>query len=169
MIYPPIKYLFAILLVFLTLNSCGDKDETQAIQALIHKGAELAEAHKIGDLMNMTDDQFKGQPGNHNGTDVRTILLGAFHYYGNFGIHFPHPAVSVTEDKRNASALIYFIIVRRDQPIPGLKELYEDPQRWLELAGEKADLYQLKLELIKAKNDWKVQQATLEGFKGLGF
>jgi hypothetical protein len=35
--------------------------------------------------------------------------------------------------------------------------------------GENADLYQVKLQLLKKDGKWRVNQAHLEGFKGLGF
>ena len=53
--------------------------------------------------------------------------------------------------------------------IPDVKDLYEEPRRWLEKVGENADLYQIKLELLKTDGKWLVKQAHLEGFKGLGF
>jgi hypothetical protein len=47
--------------------------------------------------------------------------------------------------------------------------LYDNPRKWIEKAGEKADLYQLELVLKKEKGDWLVSEAALEGFKGTGF
>ncbi len=51
----------------------------------------------------------------------------------------------------------------------GFQELYKDPQGWLEEVGENADLYRLKLELLKKNREWLLRRAHLELFRGLGF
>jgi hypothetical protein len=61
------------------------------------------------------------------------------------------------------------LIVKKDRAIPDVKDLYNEPRRWLEKVGENADLYQVKLKLLKNGGTWRVHQAHLEGFKGLGF
>jgi hypothetical protein len=48
-----------------------------------------------------------------------------------------------------------------------LKELYEDPQGWLETVGEKADLYQLELQWVEVDGKWLVRRAYLTKFHGL--
>ncbi len=163
------KSCLAVWLLALALAGCGEKDDTQAVRAMIQKGAKMAEQHDIGDLMDLTAKGFAADPGNHGAAEVRAILFSAFRHYGEFDIRYPRPAVTVAEGRSGASAVVHFMIVRRDYEIPGLKELYDDPQRWLELASEKADLYQLKLELVREESRWLVRQATLEGFKGWGF
>jgi hypothetical protein len=45
-----------------------------------------------------------------------------------------------------------------------LKELYEDPQGWLEAVGEKVDLYQLELQWVKVDGKWLVRRAYLDRF-----
>ncbi|MGD8844024.1 MAG: hypothetical protein PVI54_00865 [Desulfobacteraceae bacterium] len=60
-------------------------------------------------------------------------------------------------------------INRQNQAIPGLKALYDNPRKWFEAVGEKADLYQLELDLVNDGGDWLVGRARLEGFKGTGF
>jgi hypothetical protein len=148
---------------------CGEKDQSQAVRAMIDQGAEMAEQHEIGDLMELTVKGFTANPGSHDAAEVRGILFAAFRHYGDFDIRYPRPSVTLEAGSGAAAAVIHFMIVRRDFEIPGLKELYDDPQRWLELASEKADLYQLKLDLTKDGKSWLVRQATLEGFKGWGF
>ncbi|MGD9080083.1 MAG: hypothetical protein PVG96_12115, partial [Desulfobacterales bacterium] len=69
----------------------------------------------------------------------------------------------------SATCTIYLLIVKQDRTIPDLKDLYEEPRRWLEAVGENADLFQIKLQLLKKDDTWRVKQAHLEGFKGLGF
>ena len=64
---------------------------------------------------------------------------------------------------------MYVLIVKKDRVVPDLKDLYDDPKSWLETVGENADLYQLKLELVKTDGRWRVRKAHLEVFKGTGF
>ena len=159
----------AVMLLAVAWVGCGEKDQAQAVRALIEKGAGMAERHEIGNLMDLAAKAFTANPGNHSVAEVRGILFAAFRHYGDFDIRYPRPSVTLEEGAGGASAVIHFMIVRRDYDIPGLKELYDDPQRWLKLAGEKADLYQLKLDLTNDSGQWRVRQATLEGFKGWGF
>ena len=151
------------------VSACSPKDDVTVIRKIIQKAARSAENHQIADLVGLTAEGFLALPGHHDVRAVKSILFGAFRHYGQFELHYPQPAVDVAADSKDASAVVYFLIVRRNQSIPGLKELYNDPRRWLEAVGEKADLYQLKLQLKKKDGDWLVQQAHLEGFKGTGF
>ena len=150
-------------------SACTRQDDTAVIGKLIEKGARLAEQKQLGDLMDLTGQDFYALPGRHDRREVKGILFAAFMHYGRFRIHYPQPAVEIAADGKSASTTIYFFIVSRDQSIPGLKEFYDDPRRWLETVGKKADLYQLKLQLKRDGNDWLVDQARLEGFKGTGF
>ncbi len=153
----------------LLVSACSSKDDVAVIRGVIQKSARLAEDKQINDLLELTAEGFLALPGQHDAPMVKGILFGAFRYYGRFKIHYPRPTIDVTADGTGATAVVHFLIVRRDQSIPGLKELYNDPRRWLETVGEKADLYQLKLQFKKKDGDWLVQQAQLEGFKGAGF
>lgn len=141
--------------------ACTKKDDVAAIRQLIQKGADLAEKQKIGNLIELTTKDFSARPGDHNQRSVRGILFMAFRHYGRFKIHYPQPSVEVIEAGHTARAMLSFIIVSQDKPLPGLKELYEDPQRWIETASEKADLYQLQLDLVKTDGDWLVKIARL--------
>jgi hypothetical protein len=163
------KFVWVPLVLAMVLTACGRKDETEAVRALIDKSAQMAEQHEIGKLMDLTVKGFAANPGNHTAAEVRGILFAAFRQYGDFDIRYPRPAVTLAEDKQGALAVVHFMIVRRDYEIPGLRELYDDPQRWLELASEKADLYQLELDLTRDGSRWQVRRATLKGFKGWGF
>jgi hypothetical protein len=159
----------ALLLIPALLFACGPKDDAAAILAIIEKAAGHAQAHEIGKLMELTIPAFVAQPGGHDARSTRAILFAAFQHYGKFSIHFPRPEIRIGEGKNSAEAIVYFTIVSQDKALPGLKELYDDPRRWLEKASEIADLYQLKLALGKADGQWKAHQAHLEGFKGYGF
>jgi hypothetical protein len=82
---------------------------------------------------------------------------------------YPEPSVDLEESSQAASAKVYCMIVRKDQSIPELKDLYRDPRGWLEEVGETADLYRLKLQLLKKNGKWLVQSVLLEPFRGVGF
>jgi hypothetical protein len=161
--------LAVVVLVALAGIACSKKDDTTVIRSLVQKGAELAEQHAIGDLMDLTAPGFTAVPGDYDARTVKGVLFAAFRHYGNFKIHFPQPTVNFNQTAGQADTTIYYVIVRQDQQLPGLKELYKDPKKWVEAASEKADLYQLELTLIKSDGGWKVIKAHMEGFKGLGF
>lgn len=92
-----------------------------------------------------------------------------FRHYEEFKVIYPEPSVKIEPSGLAAFAKIYFMIIKKDLSFPKLKELYKDPQGWLEEVGENADLYRLKIELLKKNRDWLVRRAHLELFRGLGF
>lgn len=151
------------------LSACGGKDDTEAIYELIQKGTDLSEEKQVGDLMDLTLPDFVAQPGGRDRREAKRILFAAFRHYGDFKIRYPRPQVEILSDGDGARVTVHFLIVRQDQSIPGLKELYDDPRKWIETASRKADLYQLTLALEMDGGDWLVSEALLEGFKGTGF
>lgn len=161
--------LIMCMLAAMAATACSKKDDATAVRQLIDKGAQMAEAHALGDLMRLTTRDFQAMPGHHDTPQVKGILFMAFQHYGKLKIHYPRPSVDVAEDRAAASSLIHFVIVSQDKTIPELKELYEDPQQWIEVASEKADLYQLELQLAKTDGDWRIKRAELKGFKGWRF
>ena len=165
----PSLLLFLALSIGVVAGGCGRSDDAATIRSMIVQAADLAEKHDIADLMAMTADGFRASPGDHDARGVRGILFVSFKHYGSFTIRYPRPSVEVDPSAGTAMAAVYFMIVSRDRPMPEFKGLYENPQQWLEQAGEKADLYQLKLELVGSKNEWRVQKADLVPFKGMGF
>ncbi len=156
----PVACLLASLLA---TASCSKKSDVDLIRRTIEKGAELAEQHDIGELLDLGTADLVADPGSHNARSIRGILFIAFQRYGRIKIHFPQPAVKMDDAPATASARVYFVIVSQDKPMPGLKELYDDPQAWLEMAGEKADLYQLDLDFVKNDGDWQVKKAHIMG------
>ena len=163
-------WLVVLLLLFMSgLESCSSKDEETAIRELVKKGATLGEEQDIKGLMNLTTEDFLALPGDLGRQETRRILFVAFRHYQDFKILYPRPNVELKPDKRSASAVFPFLIVKKETTLPKLKELYEDPQRWLETVGENADLYRLKLECLKQNGDWMVKQARLERFTGASF
>jgi len=157
------------LILFFFLTSCSSKDDTDVIRQLVKQGAIFAEKHDIRGIMELTSEDFLAMPGQHDHRGVRRILWMAFRHYEEFKVIYPKPSVELEPSGLAAFAKIYFMIVKKDLSFPKLKELYKDPQGWLEEAGENADLYRLKLELLKKNRDWLVTRAHLELFRGLGF
>jgi hypothetical protein len=160
--------VFGVIILFLSL-SCSKENETERIRSLIKKGAELAEKHDLSGLMKFTSEDFVAQPGKHGSREVKRILWFALNHYGNFRIMYPEPSVDLGPQGLDASARVYFLIVRREQSAPKVEDLYKDPKGWIEKVGESADLYRLSLDLLKRDGDWLVKGALLEPFRGTGF
>ena len=167
---PPLTRLitFSLITLFI-LTACSKEDDTEQILTLIKEGAKLAEKHNAAGLLELTTQDFVARPGKHDGREVRRILWFTFNHYGNFKVLYPEPSVDLEESGREASAKVYFMIVKKERSIPKLKDLYRDPRGWLEEVGETADLYRLKLEFLKNNGDWLVRSVLLEPFRGVGF
>lgn len=159
--------LLAILFFFVI--SCSQKDDAAAIRELIKKGAELAEDHDVSGILELATEDVVALPGRHARLEIKRILWAAFMHYGKLRVLYPKPSVDLSDTNNSASCRIYVLIVKKEQTLPDLKALYNDPKRWLEQVGENADLYQMNLELLKRDGTWLVQKAHLEGFKGMGF
>jgi hypothetical protein len=149
--------------------SCGKGDDVQAIRELIDKGAALGEKHDIGGLMKLATEDFLALPGEVDRRSAKAILWRAFKYYGAFKILHPLTDVAVESDGKKASARLPFLIVREDVSFPNLKDLAQDPKRWLEEVGGNADLYSLDMELVKENGEWFVHRALLKRFTGRSF
>jgi len=156
-------------IVFLSVPSCSSPDDVTAIRNVVKEGARLGEKHDLGETFDLTTEDFTALPGKLDRRETRRILWMAFRHYGEFKILYPRPGVEVQSDRGSASAVFPFLIVKKDASFPNLKELVEEPQRWLEAVGENADLYRLKLDLIKEGGSWLVGQAHLQRFTGVSF
>ena len=154
---------------FFGASACSQKDDVQIIRELIKEGAELAEEHNIGGIMELATEDVVAHPGNYNRLAIKRIIFSAFMHYGKLKVLYPKPSVDLSTTDNSATCMIYVLIVKQDRTIPDLKELYEEPRRWLDAVGENADLFQIKLQLLKKDDTWRVKQAHLEAFKGLGF
>jgi hypothetical protein len=163
------RVVFLLLISGSLLAACSSKDEETAVRELVKKGAILAEEKDIRGLMDLATEDLRVLPGDLGRQETRRILFMAFRHYQDFKILYPRPSVELKADNRSASAIFPFLIVKKEMALPNLKELYEDPQRWLEAVGEKADLYRLKLEWVRQDGDWLVKQARLERFTGTSF
>ncbi len=164
------KQLSILLAIFfLFLISCSEKDDAAAIRALIKKGAQLAEDHDVSGILDLTTDDVVALPGQHDRREIKRIIWTAFMHYGKLKVLYPKPSVDLSDAGNSASCRIYLLIVKKEQALPDLKELYNDPKRWLEEVGENADLYQINLQVLKKQGTWLVRKAHLERFKGMGF
>jgi hypothetical protein len=163
-----LKKMF-LLGVLLLVVSCSSKDDVAAITEVVRKGVSLGEAHDLGGIIKLTTEDFTALPGKIDRRETRRILFMAFHHYGEFRVLYPRPSVEARPDRRSGSAVFPFLIVKKEASLPGLKELYENPRAWLETVGENADLYRLKLELVRDGGEWLVSQALLERFTGVSF
>ena len=158
---------FLIPLFFLI--ACSSKDDVSVIRDLVEDCARLAEEHDVKGIIKQTSEAFYASPGRHDRQGVRKILWWAFRQYGEFKILYPEPDIELMESDRAAICRIYFMIVRNKQEYPALKELYDNPEAWLEEVGKNADLYRLDLNFSKNDGDWDVTRAELAPFKGLSF
>ena len=167
------KKLFRLVFLFgvavLCMASCAERDDVRAIRMLIKEGAVLAEKQDIGGILALASEDLQALPGALDRRQVRGVLWRAFQYYGALKVIYPRPAVDVEKDSDHALARFPFLVVKKEHSLPKLEALYNDPQRWLDEVGENADLYRLKLDLIKKGRSWLVNQVHLERFTGLGF
>ena len=154
---------------FLLASACSQEDDVAAIRALIQKGAALTEAHDISSLMELASEDIVALPGAHNRLEIKRILWLALRRYGQIRVLYPKPSVDLSTEGDRASCAMFLLIVKKDRVIPELKDLYDDPQGWLETVGDNADLYQLKLEWLKTDSRWLVKKARLDAFRGTGF
>ena len=165
-------YFFAVLIVLISaccLSSCSEKDDIALILGLIEKAEALAEEQDTGKLMELTSKYFKAQDGKLNRQEVRKFLWLTFRRYGKFDLLFPEPTVEVFDKEQTAAAVVHFLIVKKEQPLPDLEKLYNDSERWLEQVGELADLYRLNLQFQKKGDKWLVTSAKIEPYRGFGF
>jgi hypothetical protein len=158
-----------VFFFFFLAASCSQKDDLHVISGLIKEGAKLAEDHNVSGIMELATEDVVALPGHHNRIEIKRIIWAALMHYGKLKVLYPKPSVDLSTTDNSATCMIYLLIVKKDRTIPDVKDLYEEPRRWLETVGENADLFQIKLQLLKKDGMWRVNQAHLEGFKGLGF
>jgi hypothetical protein len=164
-----LRRVFLFGVAVLCMASCAERDDVRALRTLIKQGAMLAEKHDIGGILELASEDFQALPGALDRRQVRGVLWRAFKYYGALKVIYPRPAVDVEKDSDHALARFPFLIVKKEHSLPKLEALYNDPQGWLDEVGENADLYRLKLDLIKNGGGWLVNEVHLERFTGLGF
>jgi hypothetical protein len=168
-LYGHLKTAAVFLAIICIGLSCSRQDDEAAIRELIEKGAGMAEAHDVSGILGLAVEDLRVMPGNLDGRAVKGILWRAFKYYGPLRILYPRPDVELAEGGKQAFAQFPFLIVRKEQTLPELERLRDDPLGWLDEVGKNADLYRLELDLISLEGDWLVKQAILKRFTGTGF
>lgn len=161
-----LSILGALILAF---AFCSVKDDERELRELVEKAARFAEKHDIGGIMDLTTEDFQARPGNFDRRGAKRILFMAFRHYNKLRVFHPQPSVELESEAGGASVSVPFLIAKKDQSLPELKELYRDPMGWVEKVGESGDLYRFKLKMVKVKGDWLVKRAYLEKFTGMGF
>jgi hypothetical protein len=156
----PLRALAA--LVFFALSSCAAKDDVAEVRKMIREGAVLAEKHDMGGMIKLTTADFQASPGPVSRQEVKRYLLHAFMRYKEFRVLYSQPDVEIQDGGDRAGASFPFLIVQKDQSLPNLKDLLDDPESWIRQLGDKADLYRLRLELAREGGDWRVRRAHLE-------
>lgn len=158
--------MFAIcgICTLLLLFACAKTAREEAVYQLIQQGVQLAQAHDLGGMMDLTRDDFTAGPGEHSRQEVRRILFVMLKRYGKFRILYPKPAVTLSEDELFASVKMNFIIATKDQNFAELDLLYQDPATWLATVDKRVDLYTLSMELRFESGNWLVQQARITSF-----
>jgi hypothetical protein len=159
----------ACLVTAILCAACSRGDDAEAIRALITAGATLAEAHDVRGLTELATEDFVAEPGGYDRDSVRGVLLSAFLYYGRFRVVFPPPSIEVDPAGDSARGEIHLLIVRREQPLPDLGDLVDDPRGWLAQAGRGVDLYRLQVEFAKDRREWRGRRVVLEPFSGVGW
>ena len=164
-----ITFFLAAMVIGSLCVACSRTDEGDKIRALIANGAVLAEAHDIAGMLALASEDIRAMPMDLNRRGIKGVLWRTFNYYGPLSILYPRPVVEIKNDVDEAWAEFPFLIVKKEQNIPGLEKLREDPMAWIEAIGKHADLYHLRLMMIQHKGDWLVDSVHLERFTGAGF
>ena len=112
--------------------SCSKDDDAEMIRRLIVQGANLAEKHDIGKIVELTTEDFVAMPGNHDRRRIKGIMWVAMQRYGKFSILYPQPEVRLLAEASTAEAELIFVIVKKEQSVPDLKKLYKRPRQWLQ-------------------------------------
>lgn len=162
-----VLWLSSFLILFSA--SCSTKDDERALQELVEKAARLAEQHDISAIMDLTTENFQAQPGDLDHRGAKRILFLAFRHYRELRVLHPRPSVDLESGRDLPTVSVPFLIVKKDQSLPELKKLYNDPKAWIQEVGEGADLYRFKLKVEKMEGEWLVKRACLERFTGVGF
>jgi hypothetical protein len=164
------SYLFLMAGIFIfACSTCAPKDDEKALQELVEKAARLAEKHNISGVMGLTTQDFKAKPGNVDQRESKRILFITFRHYGNLKVLHPRPSVKIESGEDRALVSFPFLMVKKDHPLPDLKDLYDNPRGWVEKMSEKADLYHFRLKAVKVKGEWLVKEAYLEKITGRDF
>jgi hypothetical protein len=164
-----LRWMATTVLIVTLYASCSSQDDEQMIRTLIATGAARAEAHDIAGMIDLTTEDIQASPMELDRRGIKAILWRTFNHYGPLRILYPRPAVEIQTDVDQAWVQVPFLIVTKEQLIPDLEPLRDNPLAWIDTLGERADLFRLGLQLIKQKGEWRVDRAFLERFTAAGF
>jgi hypothetical protein len=164
-----VRTIILVLVIGAVCSACTRDRDDERIRQRIAEGAGLAEAHEIGDLLELTTEQIRAMPMRLDRRGIKGFLWQTFRHYGTFALLYPRPTIEIAEDAREATTEFPFLIVKKALDIPGLDALRDDPMAWVDAVDDQADLYRLRLQWIKQDGDWLVDLAFLERFSGAGF
>lgn len=162
-----IRYL--LLVLCLLCAACAEKDDEAAIHELIEQGAALAETHDLAAILDLATGDVRAMPMDLDRRGIKAVLWRTFSYYGPLRVLYPKPSIEVKDEYNQASAQFPFLILKKEQIIPDLERLRDDPMAWIEAIGDAADLYRIRLIWTKKDRDWMVDQVYLKRFTGVGF
>lgn len=165
------KLLFILpLLLGLSCGLCSQEtsDEEQ-IRKIIKMGVEFAEKKDIGGIMELASEGFMAMPQRMDRRQTKGMLFYIFRRYKDLSIMYPRPSVSVEPGATVGSARVVFLLLRGGDARPDVEGLADDLDQWVRKVGDYTSLYRLKLSFVKEDDDWLVERAHLERFKGLGF
>ena len=163
------KSLLAALIIGVFCTTCTRQDDGDRIRSMIAQGADAAEAHDIGAILDLATADVRAMPMDLDRQGIKAVLWRSFNYYGPLKVLYPRPTVDLDDSTNTASTVFPFLILKKEQPFPDLEALRGDPAAWLDAIGETADLYRLRLQLTKRDGDWLVEHAMLERFSGTTF
>ena len=164
-----LRTLIVTLVIGALCLACARDNDAEQIRTRIAAGIDLAEAHEIGGLLKLASEEIRAMPMNLDRRGIKGVLWQSFKRYGAFVILYPRPTIEIGENAEEASTRFPFLIVKKENPIPGLEGVRDDPMAWVDAIDDAADLYSLRLEWIKQDGDWLVALAFLERFSGVGF
>ena len=161
---------FLPLLLGLSCGLCGQEtsDEEQ-IRKIIATAVELAEKKDIGGIMELASKDFMVMPRRMGRRETKGMLFYIFQRYQNLSILYPRPSVHVEPGASMGSASVVFLLLKGNDTRPDVEGLSDDLDKWVRKVGDYTSLYRLKLSFEKEDDDWLLERAHLERFKGLGF
>ncbi|MBW1809740.1 MAG: nuclear transport factor 2 family protein [Deltaproteobacteria bacterium] len=159
--------VFALLTLASILNCgscCSSGSDEDAIRNLIDLASRLAEKHDISSILDLATQDFRVKPRGKTRQEIKRLMFWAFNRYGRFSLLSQLASVEVNDQDKTA---VYYLLVRRGKAMPEVEHLVDDPEEWLIKVQGLANLFRVRLDLIKTGGDWKFQRAQVERFKGL--
>jgi ketosteroid isomerase-like protein len=162
-----------LLLPFILGLSCGlcseESSDEEQIRGVIKKAVELTEQKDLGELMELVTGDFMVMPRKMDRRQTKGMLLYVFQRYRDLSILHPRPNVSVEPGAPTGLASLVFLMLRGGDTRPDVEGLTDDLDLWVRKVGDYTRLYRLKLTFVKEDDEWLIQRAHLERFKGTGF